>query len=87
MLEGKSFKVTGFNIIFRPNSGPSPLGTQYPAQFPSPVDPPPPTGSSNNVLELNLFVETLTVGNAVGAVPNRGFSNQGDINLNAIQYL
>ncbi|KAK4464693.1 hypothetical protein QBC42DRAFT_249390 [Cladorrhinum samala] len=83
MLEGKSFNGKGLNMIFRPNSGPPPLGTQ----FPKPVDPAPPTGTSDNVLELNLFVETLTFGKAVGAVPNRGFSSQGDINLNAIQYL
>src|ERR1700760_2226658 len=44
-----TFTGTGFNLIFRPNSG-GVNGTT----FPNPVSPPPPTPPSENVLELNL---------------------------------
>ncbi|KAK3990703.1 hypothetical protein QBC44DRAFT_380343 [Cladorrhinum sp. PSN332] len=83
LLEGKAFRGTGFNMIFRPNSGPPPLGTS----FRNPISPPAPQGVSNNVLELNLMTETWTFSTGIGIVPNRGLGSQGNINLNAIQYL
>ncbi|KAK4225772.1 hypothetical protein QBC38DRAFT_481995 [Podospora fimiseda] len=83
LLQGKTFKGTGFNMIFRPNSGHPPLGTT----FKNPITPPAPQGVSNNVLELNLMTETFTFSPGIGTVPNRGLNSQGDINLNAIKYL
>ncbi|KAK3356738.1 hypothetical protein B0T25DRAFT_603295 [Lasiosphaeria hispida] len=82
VLEGKTFKGTGLNMLFRPNSGPPP-GTKFPRH----VTPAPPATPNNNVLEINLFEETLCFSKGVGRVPNRGFQGQGDINLNAIMYL
>src|SRR6266702_584655 len=48
-----NFAGTGFNLIFRPNSGPPTTTT-----FPKPVQPTPPTPPSENVLELKLTTET-----------------------------
>ncbi|MCJ1460431.1 hypothetical protein MMC28_010813 [Mycoblastus sanguinarius] len=77
-----TFAGTGFNLIFRPNSGP-PNGTT----FPNPVNPPPPTPPSENVLELNLTTETLSFHNTLGSVPNRGLEAQNDIFLNGVPYV
>lgn len=77
-----TFAGTGFNLIFRPNSGP-PNGTT----FPNPVNPPPPTPPSENVLELNLTTETLSFSKALGSVPNRGLEAQQDIFLNGVPYV
>ncbi|EAQ88786.1 hypothetical protein CHGG_05405 [Chaetomium globosum CBS 148.51] len=81
-LEGKCFRGPGINMIFRPNNGPPP-GTD----FPNPVNPPPPDGTSDNALEINLYEETLSFSKGVGRVPNRGSQKQPDIDLNAIMYL
>lgn len=77
-----TFAGTGFNLIFRPNSGP-PTGTT----FPNPVNPPPPTPPSENVLELNLTTETLSFSDPLGSIPNRGLEAQGDIFLNGVPYM
>lgn len=77
-----TFAGAGFNLIFRPNSGP-PNGTT----FPNPVNPPPPTPPSENVLELNLTTETLSFSNTLGSVPNRGLEGQNDIFLNGVPYV
>ena len=77
-----TFAGTGFNLIFRPNSGP-PNGTT----FPNPVNPPPPTPPSENVLELNLTTETLSFSKTLGSVPNRGLEAQNDIFLNGVPYV
>lgn len=76
------FAGTGFNLIFRPNSGPPTTTT-----FPNPVTPAPPTPPSENVLELNLTTETLTFSNSLGSVPNRGLEAQNDIFLNGVPYV
>lgn len=68
----------GFNTIFRPDS------STTPTPMPGPVtttDPP------DNVLELNITTESLTFSQALGVVPNRGSSAQGDISLNGVPYL
>ena len=77
-----SFAGNGFNLIFRPNSGPP--TTTY---FPNPVHPPPPTPPSENVLELNLTTETLCFSYPLGSVPNRGLEKQNDIFLNGVPYV
>lgn len=77
-----TFTGSGFNLIFRPNSGP-PNGTT----FPNPVSPPPPTPPSENLLELNLTTETLSFSNPLGSVPNRGLEAQNDIFLNGVPYV
>jgi hypothetical protein len=77
-----TFAGTGFNMIFRPNSGP-PTTTN----FPNPVTPAPPTPPSENVLELNLTTETLSFSNPLGNVPNRGLEAQNDIFLNGVPYV
>lgn len=41
---------------------------------------------NENVLELNLTVETLKFGEPLCQVPNRGFDKQGDIVLNGVPY-
>jgi hypothetical protein len=69
-----TFRGSGFNTIFRPDS------TQTPTELPVPV-----TGS-DNVLELNLTEETLSFSPGLGAVPNRGMV-QGDVFLNGVPYL
>ncbi|MCJ1267235.1 hypothetical protein MMC22_007120 [Lobaria immixta] len=76
-----TFAGTGFNLIFRPNNGPH--GTT----FLNPVNPPPPTAPSENVLELNLTTETLSFSNPLGSVPNRGLGTQEDIFLNGVPYV
>ncbi len=76
------FAGTGFNTIFRPNSGP-PTTTN----FPTPVTPAPPTPPSENVLELNLTTETLSFSGQLGRVPNRGLEAQNDIFLNGVPYV
>ena len=73
------FAGTGFNLIFRPNSGQT--------TFTNAVVPPPPTPPSENVLELNLTTETLTFSKALGSVPNRGLEAQTDIFLNGVPYV
>jgi hypothetical protein len=72
---------TGFNTIFRPNSG-GPTSTT----FPNPVTPAPPTPPSENVLELNLTTESLTFQPSLGNVPNRGLEGQAAITLNGVPY-
>jgi hypothetical protein len=78
-----SFTGTGLNTIFRPNSGPPPLGTS----FPNPVSPIPPKFPSDNVLELNLTTETITFAQPLSKVANRGFGSQNDIFLNGVAYI
>jgi len=80
-FRNKKFAGTGFNTIFRPNN------VFSTATSPSLVNPPPPQPSTAAVLELNLTTETLYFSDQLGNVPNRGFQNQGDINLNGISYL
>lgn len=69
-----TFQGSGFNTIFRPN-----LGT--PTTLPDPV-----AGNPDNVLELNLTLETLSFSPSLGDVPNRG-EVQPDIHLNGVPYL
>lgn len=71
-----TFRGSGFNTIFRPDS------KQTPTPLPKPVVPP----ATDNVLELNLTQETLSFSHSLGSVPNRG-EVQGDIFLNGIPYL
>ena len=68
-----TWKGSGFNTIFRPDS----------AQTPTPL--PTPAGG-DNVLELNLTQESLAFSPSLGSVPNRGMV-QGDIFLNGVPYL
>jgi len=77
-----TFEGTGFNLIFRPNSGP-PTTTNFPKN----VNPPPPKPPSENVLELNLTKETLSFSKSLGTVPNRGLELQNDIFLNGVPYV
>lgn len=77
-----TFAGTGFNLIFRPNSGPPTTTT-----FPNPINPPAPAPPSENVLELNLTTETLSFSNALGSIPNRGLEGQNDIFLNGVPYV
>ena len=70
-----TFRGSGFNTIFRPDS------TKTPTGLPKPI-----TGS-DNVLELNLTLETLSFSPSLGSVPNRGTGQQGDIFLNGVPYL
>lgn len=77
-----TFAGTGFNLIFRPNSGPPTTTT-----FPNPISPAAPTPPSENVLELNLTTETLSFSDAIGSVPNRGLETQNDIFLNGVPYV
>ena len=69
-----TFRGSGFNLIFRPDS------TQTPTPLPIPVP------GTDNVLELNLTLETLSFSKSLGSVPNRGMV-QGDIFLNGVPYL
>jgi hypothetical protein len=69
-----TFRGSGFNLIFRPDS------PVTPTQLPIPVS------GSDNVLELNLTLETLSFSKNLGSVPNRGMV-QGDIFLNGVPYL
>lgn len=77
-----TFAGTGFNTIFRPNSG-APTTTT----FVVPVQPPPPIPPSENVLELNLTKESLAFADPLGKVPNRGLEAQNDIFLNGVPYV
>jgi hypothetical protein len=77
------FAGSGFNTIFRPNSGPPP-GTSFTNALPAPPIPQPP---NENVLELNLTTETLTFSDPLGNVPNRGLETQPDIFLNSVPYV
>jgi len=74
----EAFKGTflghGFNTIFRPQNSSTP------------TDLPVPQPNSDNILELNLTIESLSFSNSLGAVPNRG-EVQGDIFLNGVPYL
>lgn len=72
---GMNFAGRGFNMIFRPQSPKTP--TNLPVKVPS----------SDNVLELNLTTETLSVSAPLGNVPNRGSGAQGEIFLNAVPYV
>ena len=84
-LEGKKFVGRGINMLFRPNNVVAGANT---VKFPNPISPLPPKLPNNNVLEINLFQETLTFSTAIAqSIPNRGFKCQGDICLNAIMYL
>ena len=70
-----AFRGSGFNLIFRPDS------TATPTPLPIPVL------GSDNVLELNLTLETLSFSPMLGSVPNRGSLAQRDIFLNGVPYL
>ena len=78
-----TFAGKGFNMIFRPNSGP-PNGTTFPNPVAGNPIPQPP---NENVLELNLTQETISFSKSIGSVPNRGLQAQGDIFLNGVPYL
>jgi hypothetical protein len=65
----------GFNTIFRPDNNVTPT------QLPIPLPP------GDNILELNLTAEQLDFSKPLGAVPNRGTTPQGDIQLNGVPYL
>jgi hypothetical protein len=78
-----TFVGTGFNAIFRPNSGPPTTTT-----FPNPVTKPtPPAVPHESVLELNLTTESIAFSPSLGAVPNRGLQGQNDIFLNGVPYV
>jgi hypothetical protein len=66
----------GFNTIFRPNNAVTPT------PLPTPLVPP-----GDNILELNVTVDSIAFSSSLGAVPNRGTQPQGDINLNGVPYL
>jgi hypothetical protein len=70
-----TFRGSGFNLIFRPDS----------AKTPTPL--PKPITGSDNVLELNLTLETLSFSASLGNVPNRGSGQQADAFLNGVPYL
>jgi hypothetical protein len=70
-----TFRGSGFNTIFRPDS------STTPTVLPKPV-----TGS-DNILELNLTSETLSFSPSLGSVPNRGSGAQADAFLNGVPYL
>jgi hypothetical protein len=70
-----TFRGSGFNLIFRPDS----------AKTPTPL--PKPITGSDNVLELNLTQETLSFSASLGNVPNRGSGQQADAFLNGVPYL
>jgi LysM repeat protein len=70
----KTFTGRGFNTIFRPQNPSTP--TELPVAQPN----------SDNILELNLTVESLSFSDSLGSVPNRG-SEQGDIFLNGVPYV
>jgi hypothetical protein len=71
-----TFRGTGLNTIFRPQDF---------AVTPTPL-PNPATGPDDNILEINLTEETLSFGQALGSIPNRGMV-QGDVFLNGIPYV
>lgn len=67
---------SGFNTIFRPDNSISRSSEELPHPLP-PLD---------NLLELNLTLETLSFQEPLGRVPNRG-EVQEDIFLNGVPYL
>jgi hypothetical protein len=69
-----TFLGRGFNTIFRPQNSSTP--TELPVPQPD----------SDNILELNLTIESLSFSDSLGAVPNRG-EVQGDVFLNGVPYL
>jgi hypothetical protein len=71
-----TFTGNGFNTIFRPNN------SVTPTPLPIPLVPP-----GDNILELNVTVDSIAFSSSLGAVPNRGTQPQGDINLNGVPYL
>ncbi|EEU43582.1 uncharacterized protein NECHADRAFT_82514 [Fusarium vanettenii 77-13-4] len=71
-----TFRGFGFNTIFRPDNKITP--THFPVK---PTD-----TNDDNVLQLNLTSETMTFGNELGNVPNRGLGEQADIMLNGVPY-
>lgn len=83
-----TFAGTGFNLIFRPNSGDTQFG---PVTNTNPLPPPPapqvPDPPNENVLELNLTQESIVFSGSLGTVPNRGLGKQPDINLNGVPYM
>ena len=72
-----SWTGNGLNTIFRPENSKTPT--------PRPVTPPA-ADPADNVLELNLTLESLVFSPALGTVPNRGTNPQGDIQLNGVPY-
>lgn len=77
-----SFAGTGFNLIFRPNSGQTKFMNPLDPNLPAPPNPP-----NENVLELNLTSESLSFSDPIGKVPNRGLEKQTDIVLNGVPYV
>jgi LysM repeat protein len=70
----KTFKGRGFNTIFRPQNSTTPTELTIPQP------------DSDNILELNLTIESLSFMDSLGSVPNRG-REQADIFLNGVPYL
>lgn len=77
-----NFAGTGFNLIFRPNSGQTKFKNPLDPSLPAPPNPP-----NENVLELNLTTESLSFSGPLGEVPNRGLEKQTDIKLNGVPYV
>lgn len=77
-----NFAGTGFNLIFRPNSGQTKFKNPLDPKLPAPPNPP-----NENVLELNLTSELLSFSGPLGEVPNRGLEKQTDIMLNGVPYV
>jgi hypothetical protein len=77
-----TFAGTGFNLIFRPNSGQTKFKNPLDPYLPAPPNPP-----NENVLELNLTSESLSFSGPLGEVPNRGLEKQTDIMLNGVPYV
>jgi hypothetical protein len=69
-----TFTGPGINFIFRPQN----------AATPTPLLIPQPT--SDNILEINLTLDSIAFSTSLGSVPNRG-EVQGDIFLNGVPYL
>jgi hypothetical protein len=69
-----TFTGRGFNTIFRPQNSATP--TLLPTPRPD----------SDNILELNLTIESLSFSASIGAIPNRG-EVEPDIFLNGVPYL
>lgn len=75
---------TGFNTIFRPNSQVTP--TPMPNK-PTPNTAAQPFNDPDNLLQLNLTLETLTFGNALTDIPNRALlGGQRDVLLQGVSY-
>ena len=73
-----TYTGNGFNTIFRP------FNKETPTTLPNPVNT---TDPDDNLLELNLTTEKLAFKTPLGAVPNRGSGQQGDVFLNGVPYL